>query len=147
MKYYFNSKDGLVYAFETVELASEWIEQSSDGQNAFREMSNDEIDRHLHPEKYMTDAEKLALKRKDAVYLERHQFLTMAELSLEKNKDALIQDATVNFKGKSLVKLRNYILESPSFSLDSDELWLLLTAILKIEPDKLFSMWEEARQY
>ncbi|WP_239373408.1 hypothetical protein [Snodgrassella gandavensis] len=147
MKYYFNSKDGRVYAFDTVELASEWIEQSSDGQDEFREMLNDEIDRHLHPEKYMTNAEKLALKRKDAVYLERHQFLTMTELSLEKNKDALIAAVTKNFKGKSLVKLRNYILESPSFSLDFDELWLLLTAILKIEPDKLFSMWEEARDY
>ncbi|SCB72154.1 MULTISPECIES: hypothetical protein [Snodgrassella] len=147
MKYYFNNKDGRVYAFDTVELANEWIKQSSGGQEAFRVMTDDEIDRHLHPENYMTDTEKLALRRKDAAYLERHQFLTMTELSLEKNKDALIEAVTVNFKGKSLVKLRNYILESPSFSLDFEELWLLLTTILKIEHDKLFRMWEEAREY
>ena len=147
MKYYLNSNDKMVYAFDSEELANKWLEQLPEGKGAFRIMTDEEISRHLQPEKYMTKSEKLLRKRKDAICLARYQFLTMAELSFDKNKDALISVIEKNFNGKSLIKLRNYLLESQSFSLTSEELWNLLTNILQIDPDKLFNSWEEAQEF
>jgi len=69
----------------------------------------------------------------------------MTELELGKDKDALIDVVTESYQGKSLVKLRNYILEGQVFSLNNDELWQFLTVTLNIEPDKLFILWEEAK--
>ena len=147
MKYYFNNTDGQVYAFESAELAEKWIEEQTESNPniRLRELTEDEKDRHLHPEKYLPDEEKLAFKRSGTFNLSRCQFLTMAELDLGKDKDALMAVVTENYQGKSLVKLRNYILESQVFSLNNDELWQFLTVTLNIEPDKLFSMWEEAK--
>lgn len=147
MKYYLNSNDKMVYAFDSEELANKWFEQLLEGNEAFRIMTDKEISRHLQPEKYMTKSEKLLRKRKDAICLARYQFLTMAELSFDKNKDALISVIEKNFNGKSLIKLRNYLQESQSFSLTSEELWNLLTNILQIDPDKLFNSWEEAQEF
>ena len=149
MKYYFNYTDERIYAFESAELAEEWVkEQSESNPNIrLRELTEEEKDRHLHPEKYLPDEEKLALKRSGAFNLSRCQFLTMAELDLGKDKDALMAVVTENYQGKTLVKLRNYILESQVFSLDNDELWQFLTVSLNIEQDKLFNMWKEAKQY
>lgn len=147
MKYYFNYTNEQVYAFESAELAEKWVkEQSESNPNIrLRELTEDEKDRHLHPEKYLPDEEKLALKRSGAFNLSRCQFLTMAELDLGKDKDALMAVVTENYQGKTLVKLRNYILESQVFSLDNDELWHFLTATLNVEPDKLFIIWEAAK--
>lgn len=149
MKYYFNYTNEQVYAFESAELAEKWVkEQSESNPNIrLRELTEDEKDRHLHPEKYLPDEEKLALKRSGAFNLSRYQFLTMAELELGKDKDALIGVVSKNYTGKTLVMLRNYILESQVFSLENDELWQFLTVSLNIEPDKLFILWEEAKQY
>ena len=147
MKYYFNYTNEQVYAFESAELAEKWVkEQSESNPNIrLRELTEDEKDRHLHPEKYLPDEEKLALKRSGAFNLSRCQFLTMAELDLGKDKDALMAVVTENYQGKTLVKLRNYILESQVFSLENDELWHFLTVTLNVEPDKLFILWEEAK--
>ena len=145
MKYYFNYTNEQVYAFESAELAEKWVEENPDLNISLRELTEDEKDRHLHPEKYLPDEEKLALKRSGAFNLSRCQFLTMTELDLSKDKDALIAIVEENYQGKTLVKLRNYIRESQVFSLDNDELWQFLTVTLNVEPDKLFSMWEEAK--
>lgn len=147
MKYYFNNTDGQVYAFESAKLAEKWIEEQTESNPniRLRELTEDEKDRHLHPEKYLSDKEKLALKRSGAFNLSRYQFLTMAELELGKDKDALIGVVSKNYTGKTLVMLRNYILESQVFSLENDELWQFLTVSLNIEPDKLFILWEEAK--
>lgn len=149
MKYYFNNTDGQVYAFESAKLAEKWIEEQTESNPniRLRELTEDEKDRHLHPEKYLSDKEKLALKRSGAFNLSRYQFLTMAELELGKDKDALIGVVSKNYTGKTLVMLRNYILESQVFSLENDELWQFLTVSLNIEQDKLFNMWKEAKQY
>lgn len=149
MRYYFNNIDECIYAFESAELAEKWVKEQTESNPALnirlRELTEDEKDRHLHPEKYLPDEEKLALKRSGAFNLSRCQFLTMTELDLSKDKDALIAIVTENYQGKTLVKLRNYIRESQVFSLDNDELWQFLTVTLNVEPDKLFSMWEEAK--
>ena len=149
MRYYFNNIDECIYAFESAELAEKWVKEQTESNPALnirlRELTEDEKDRHLHPEKYLPDAEKLALKRSGTFNLSRCQFLTMTELDLGKDKDALMAVVTENYQGKTLVKLRNYIRESQVFSLDNDELWQFLTVTLNVEPDKLFSMWEEAK--
>ncbi|PXY98452.1 hypothetical protein DKK71_02655 [Snodgrassella alvi] len=149
MRYYFNNIDECIYAFESAELAEKWVKEQTESNPALnirlRELTEDEKDRHLHPEKYLPDEEKLALKRSGAFNLSRCQFLTMTELDLSKDKDALIAIVEENYQGKTLVKLRNYIRESQVFSLDNDELWQFLTVTLNVEPDKLFSMWEEAK--
>ena len=149
MRYYFNNIDECIYAFESAELAEKWVKEQTESNPdlniSLRELTEDEKDRHLHPEKYLPDAEKLALKRSGTFNLSRCQFLTMTELDLGKDKDALMAVVTENYQGKTLVKLRNYIRESQVFSLDNDELWQFLTVTLNVEPDKLFSMWEEAK--
>lgn len=149
MKYYFNYTDERIYAFESAELAEEWVKEQTESNPALnirlRELTEEEKDRHLHPEKYLPDVEKLALKRSGAFNLSRCQFLTMTELELGKDKDALMEVVSKNYTGKALVKLRNYILESQVFSLNNDELWQFLTVSLNIEPDKLFILWEAAK--
>ena len=149
MRYYFNYTNESVYAFESAELAEKWVKEQTESNPALnirlRELTEDEKDRHLHPEKYLPDEEKLALKRSGAFSLSRCQFLTMAELDLGKDKDALMEVVSKNYTGKALVKLRNYILESQVFSLNNDELWQFLTVSLNIEPDKLFILWEAAK--
>ena len=151
MRYYFNNIDECIYAFESAELAEKWVKEQTESNPdlniSLRELTEDEKDRHLHPEKYLPDAEKLALKRSGTFNLSRCQFLTMTELDLGKDKDALMAVVTENYQGKTLVKLRNYIRESQVFSLDNDELWQFLTVSLNIEQDKLFNMWKEAKQY
>lgn len=146
MKYYFNAQDGLVYAFETTELAEIWCSESLDREGVLKEMTDAEIDRHLNPQKFMTDDEQLSLARNDAVYLSRSQFLTMTEIELNKNKDALIALIQKDFKGKTLVKLRNQILENQNFSLTDDDLWQFLTMSLGIEEKTLFNIWQEAKE-
>lgn len=149
MRYYFNNIDECIYAFESAELAEKWVKEQTESNPdlniSLRELTEDEKDRHLHPEKYLPDAEKLALKRSGTFNLSRCQFLTMTELELGKDKDALMEVVSKNYTGKTLVKLRNYIRESQVFSLDNDELWQFLTVTLNVEPDKLFSMWEAAK--
>ena len=149
MRYYFNYTNESVYAFESAELAEKWVKEQTDSNPdlniRLRELSEEEKDRHLHPEKYLPDEEKLALKRSGAFSLSRSQFLTMTELDLSKDKDALIAIVEENYQDKTLVKLRNYIRESQVFSLNNDELWHFLTASLNVEPDKLFILWEEAK--
>ena len=149
MKYYFNNTDKRVYAFESAELAEEWVKEQTESNPdlniSLREFTEDEKDRHLHPEKYLSDEEKLALKRSGTFNLSRSQFLTMTELDLSKDKDALIAIVEENYQDKTLVKLRNYIRESRVFSLNNDELWHFLTASLNVERDKLFILWEEAK--
>lgn len=55
MKYY--KKDGLVYAFESDGSQDDYITNDHVLMNA------DEIDKHLNPEKYLSDEEKLVLDR------------------------------------------------------------------------------------
>ena len=149
MALYMLIKRNHLYGFPSEEAKDKWVEEQSESNPTLniqlRELTEDEKDRHLHPEKYLPDAEKLALKRSGAFNLSRCQFLTMTELDLSKDKDALIAIVEENYQGKTLVKLRNYIRESQVFSLDNDELWQFLTVTLNVEPDKLFILWEEAK--
>lgn len=87
----------------------------------------------------------MALKRKNIFNLSRYQFLTMTELELGKNKNALIAAMSKNYTGKTLIKLSNYILKNQVFSLKNNELWQFLTVTLNVEWDKLFIIWKDAK--
>ncbi|MCO6521047.1 MAG: hypothetical protein J6582_08405 [Snodgrassella sp.] len=93
------------------------------------------------------DAAQLRLqnKRNTAGILSRMQMLSQLEISLGKNKQALVEAAENAMSGIELIKIRNYILETQSFALENELWWNFLTNILQIQQDNIFKMWEEAR--
>lgn len=93
------------------------------------------------------DAAQLRLqnKRSTAGTLSRMQMLSQLEISLGKNKQALVEAAENAMSGIELIKIRNYILETQSFALENELWWNFLTNILQIQQDNIFKMWEEAR--
>jgi hypothetical protein len=93
------------------------------------------------------DAAQLRLqnKRNTAGTLSRMQMLSQLEISLGKNKQALVEAAENAMSGIELIKIRNYILETQSFALENELWWNFLTNILQIQQDNVFEMWAEAR--
>ena len=75
MKHY--KKDNEVYAFEDDGSQDEYITQD------MVRMTDDEIDRHLNPEKYLSDIEKVQLNR------ERMPTLTPIEFDIKLNNAGL----------------------------------------------------------
>ncbi|PIT52697.1 hypothetical protein BHC44_07075 [Snodgrassella alvi] len=73
------------------------------------------------------------------------QMLSQLEISLGKNKQALVEAAENAMSGIELIKIRNYILETQSFALENELWWNFLTNILQIQQDNVFEMWAEAR--
>lgn len=64
---HFYKKDGRIYEF--------LVDQLDHVTDEFTAMTIAEIDRHLFPEKYMTEQEQLELKRSQYPKLTRHQFM------------------------------------------------------------------------
>ena len=71
----FYKKDGVVFEFED--------DQAHLIDNSFIKMTNDEIDRHENPEKYLSDEEKAQFKR------ERMSTLTPIEFDIKLNNAGL----------------------------------------------------------
>lgn len=94
-----------------------------------------------------TNAEELRLKdrRINAGYLTRNQLLTVLEIHRGDNKEKLVEIATSNLTGVSLIKVRNALLEAQTFTLTNDDMWQFFTEILAIDIQLLFEMWEEAQ--
>lgn len=93
------------------------------------------------------NAEELRLKdrRIKAGYLTRNQLLTVLEIHRGDNKEKLVEIATSNLTGVSLIKVRNALLEAQTFTLTNDDMWQFFTEILAIDIQLLFEMWEEAQ--
>lgn len=94
------------------------------------------------------DAAQLRLqnKRSTAGPLSRMQMLSQLEISLGKNKEALVEAAENALSGVELIKIRNYILETQSFSLGNDNWWTFLTDVLHLDEKQIFNFWNEAIQ-
>ena len=94
-----------------------------------------------------TNAKELRLKdrRIKAGYLTRNQLLTVLEIHRGDNKEKLVEIATSNLTGVSLIKVRNALLEAQTFTLTNDDMWQFFTEILAIDIQLLFEMWEEAQ--
>ena len=92
------------------------------------------------------DAEQLRLqdKRNNAGSLSRTQMLSQLEITLDKNKEALVKDAEDVLKGIDLIKIRNYILETQFFALNDDNWWKYLTDVLHLGEKQIFDIWNEA---
>lgn len=92
------------------------------------------------------DAEQLRLqdKRNNAGSLSRTQMLSQLEITLGKNKEALVKDAENVLKGIDLIKIRNYILETQFFALNDDNWWKYLTDVLHLGEKQIFDIWNEA---
>ncbi|WP_239364119.1 hypothetical protein [Snodgrassella communis] len=92
------------------------------------------------------DAAQLRLqnKRNTAGILSRMQMLSQLEISLGKNKEALVEAAENALSGVELIKIRNYILETQNFSLDNDNWWAFLTDVLHLDEKQIFNFWNEA---
>lgn len=92
------------------------------------------------------DAEQLRLqdKRNNAGSLSRTQMLSQLEITLGKNKEALVKDAENMLKGIDLIKIRNYILETQFFALNDDNWWKYLIDVLHLDEKQIFDIWNEA---
>ncbi|WP_239349804.1 hypothetical protein [Snodgrassella communis] len=92
------------------------------------------------------DAAQLRLqnKRSTAGTLSRMQMLSQLEISLGKNKQALVESAENAMSGIKLIKIRNYIVETQSFSLDNDNWWKFLTDVLLLNEKQIFDLWNDA---
>jgi hypothetical protein len=92
------------------------------------------------------DAAQLRLldKRRSAGTLSRMQMLSQLEISLDKNKAALVAAAENAMTGIELIKIRNYILETQSFLLDNDNWWKFLTDVLHLDEKQIFDLWNDA---
>ncbi|MCO6522631.1 MAG: hypothetical protein J6571_05520 [Snodgrassella sp.] len=92
------------------------------------------------------DAAQLRLqnKRNTVGILSRMQMLSQLEISLGKNKEALVEAAENALSGVELIKIRNYILETQNFSLGNDNWWAFLTDVLHLDEKQIFNFWNEA---
>lgn len=92
------------------------------------------------------DGEQLRLqdKRNNAGSLSRTQMLSQLEITLGKNKEALVKDAENVLKKIDLIKIRNYILETQFFALNDDNWWKYLTDVLNLGEKQIFDIWNEA---
>lgn len=107
---------------------SEWSEKAG----AWIEVSN-------------ADELRLLDKRKDAGMLNRNQILTQIELEHGENKEKLVEIAERELIGAHLVKVRNTIMEAQTFTLGNDDIWQFFIETLNIDQDRLFRLWEEAK--
>lgn len=107
-------------------------------------MTDDEIDRHIHPEKYLSDDEKEAARLSAFSQLTRRQFkLTLLEndlLQTVENAIAAIED----------VKLRTRIqieyTESEKFERQSESVKYMLS-LMSLTEDQADEMWLQAMTF
>jgi len=96
-------------------------------------------------EKPNADELRLKDRRKNAGSLSRNQILTEIEIHYGKNKEKLVEIAEKELNGIHKIKVRNAILEAQTFTLENDDIWQFFTETLNIELEKLFLLWETAK--
>ncbi len=133
-KYYLkNEKD--VYAFEADGSQDSYIT------NDMVKMTEDEIDRHLNPKKYMSDEEKRAFYLASLRPLTRRQFkLTLLENGLldqiENSISAIEDDQT-----RALIQIE--YTEATEFHRTSDSV-AYMCQLLGVNDEQVDQMWEHA---
>lgn len=127
MKYF--KKDGEVFAFESDGSQDHLI--TSD----FVEMTVEEIDHHLHTEKYMTDAEKRAIYLASMPELTKRQFnLYLYDAGLKDEVDTLLSAnprAKVEFDSVGKIVRTSPMVEA-------------MIALLGWSDDQVDQMWQQA---
>ena len=127
MKYF--KKNGEVFAFESDGSQDELITKE------FTKMTEDEVDRHANPEKYLSDEEKAQLNR------ERMLTLTPIEFDIKLNNAGLydaVQDLIKdNFEMRIAYNRATFFSRTDPF-VDQARIALSLT------DDQVDAMWEQA---
>ena len=133
MKFY--KKNGEVYAFEVDGSQDELITED------YLAMTDEEIDRHINPDKYLTEAENYNNYLKSLPPLTRRQF----KLALLANNLLDVIDNTIASIADPLVKAHITIeyTESTEFVRTSDSVKYMLN-ILDLTEEQANTIWEQA---
>ena len=123
-------KDGLVFEFESDGSQDDYITED------MVKMTDDEVDRHVNPEKYLSDIEKAQLKR------ERMPTLTPIEFDIKLNNAGLydaVQDLIKdNFELRIAYNRATFFSRTDPF-IDQARIALGLT------PEQVDAIWESSR--
>lgn len=131
MKYY--KKDNKVFAFEDDGSQDSFITDE------MILMTADEIDRHLNPEKYLTEDQKNAVYVASLRPLTRRQFmLTLVEYGLDDDIAAAI-NAIEDEKQRKIINIE--FNNSQTFERFSDSV-LFMCSLLGLEETRVNELWE-----
>lgn len=135
MRKFYRFKDG-VYEFDSNGSQDDFI--TSD----YVPMSNDEIDRHIYPEKYMSEGEKYALYLKSLKPLARRQFrmvLVLNGYDLDEIKAQILEIADTHTRQLTLIEWE----DASTFERTSSSL-LMMAKLLELSDEQVDAMWEHA---
>ena len=122
-------KDGLVFEFESDGSQDDYITED------MVKMTDDEVDRHVNPEKYLGDIEKVQLKRKNMPQLSPIEFdIKLVDAGLYDQVQELIQ---------SDIKLRIAYTRATFFS-RTDPFIDQARIALNLTDEQVDSMWQQA---
>ena len=133
MKYYRNEQ-GAVHAFYTDGSQDDYIT------NDMIQLTDDEVDRHLNPQKYMSAEEKREKYLKNLKPLTRRQFklILLKHDLLDKVSEGLVKIEDKTLRMQAQIEFE----DSTMFDRLNPTLLLLYKA-MGISESKLDSMWEE----
>ena len=133
---HFYKKDGRIYEF--------LVDQLDHVTDEFTAMTIAEIDRHLFPEKYMTEQEQLELKRSQYPKLTRYQFMRgMLEYGY-KSSDIEAQIMRIEDEYTRELTLLGFR-EATNF-VRTDSSVLKMQSVLGLSDEKVDELWEYALQ-
>lgn len=135
MKYYKLNNE--VYAFEVDGSQDDYIEEG------MTLMTEEEIDKHIHPEKYYTEEQKYNIYLSTLKPLTRRQF----KLALLENNLLTTIDAAINNIPDPLLKARIEIeyQEATEFVRTSESVKYMCN-LLGLSEEQINQMWEAAQQ-
>ncbi|KAF1027061.1 MAG: hypothetical protein GAK29_00867 [Acinetobacter bereziniae] len=132
---YFRKNDGEVYAFESDDAQDDFITDD------MKQMTDNEVDRHLYPEKYLSKAEKYQVYLKTLHPLTRRQFmLTLVENDLDKKVESAIANIE-DVKQRKMISIEYK--DAQSFERFSESV-LSIAALIGLDEKKLNALWENA---
>ena len=135
MKYYRNTESGLVHAFESDGSQDELITED------FVKMTKNEVDRHLNPEKYLSDEEKRNIFLNTLTPLTRRQFkLVLLENDLLEKVESTI-DTIPDLTLRKRMQIE--YTESIEFQRQSESV-IAMCEMLELSEDQVDQLWQHA---
>lgn len=134
MKHY-KDNNGTVFAFELDGSQDDYITED------MTLMSEDEVDRHIHPEKYLTEQQKYELYLATLTPLTRRQFKLAL---LENNLLETIETAINSIEDTALrTRIQIEYAEASEFRRTSESI-AYMCQLLGLNEQQINSMWEHA---
>lgn len=135
MKYYTNNTE--IRAFDDDINPSDWVDLS-----VYREMTDDEIYQHEHPEEFLTDAEKLAIKRAAMPALTPKQIKLV--LALNGHNEAAMQTALETIEDTQTRLVAQYEWNYALSFERMNERTVMLAGLMGLTDEQIDTMWEAA---